>query len=439
MSIETTDSSRSLHTQSLALADSATWPMWLADFRARARRNLTETAFPQRKSEAWKYSSLHALENAGALFAQACISGDTVPSASVPALDAWQVVFVNGRFDAAQSSLPEDGSISIHSLIATPEAEQPRVRELLAMTQATRLPFSAFNSAAFSDGLYLRVPKGKHAGKPLHVIFHTTGNTPATAQSRLLVDIETQASLTLVEQYTGVGDGLFNNGVTAIDVARDARLVHVRVQLDAPQQYFVGSLHLRQQAYSRCDGFFLSTGSKLKRNDITCEMAGSGAELSLKGAYLVGKGEHTDNQVCIEHAIPHCTSDQKFRGIVGADGRAVFNGRIHIHPGARQTSAELVNNNLLLSSEAEVDTKPELEIYNDDVKCSHGATVGQLNEAGVFYLQSRGIAKADAELMLSLGFVNALVDQVPVSGLPEWLRAEFARWFAERSGRGEPA
>lgn len=439
MSIETTDTSRSLLAQSIALADSATWPMWLADFRARARRNLTETAFPQRKSEAWKYSSLHALENSRALLVQAGISRDTVPSSSLPALDAWQVVFVNGRFDAAQSSLPHDGSISIYSLIDTPETEQPRVRELLALTQAARLPFSAFNSAAFADGLYLRVPKGIQVGKPLHVIFHTTGKAPATAQSRLLIDIEAQASLTLIEQYTGVGGSLFNNGVTAIDVARDAKLVHVRLQLEAVQTYFVGSLHLRQQANSRCDGFFLSTGSKLKRNDITCEMAGSGAELSLKGAYLVGKGEHTDNQVCIEHAVPHCTSDQQFRGIVGADGRAVFNGRIHIHPGAKQTSAELVNNNLLLSNEAEVDTKPELEIYNDDVKCSHGATVGQLNEAGVFYLQSRGVTKADAELMLSLGFVNALVDQVPVPGLPEWLRAAFARWFAERSGRGESA
>lgn len=426
---------KDLHAGSLALAAAATCPMWLADFRSRAQRALEAAQFPERKSEAWKYTSLHALVNSGALGASALVSREKIPAASLPGLDAWRLVFVNGRYDATQSSLPTDDSLAVFPLVSLPDGEQQVARALLALTEESRLPFAAFNSAAFADGAMVRVRRGASPAKPLHVVFHVAGTAPATAQARLLVSVEAQASLTLVEQYSGDGADMLTNAVTAIDLARDAKLVHVRLQFGDHRQYFTGSLHLHQQAGSRCDGFQLMTGGKLRRNDITCVVNGAGAELALKGVYLVGSDEHVDNQVRIEHAAPHGTSDQEFKGLVGGNGRAVFNGRIHIHPGAKQTSAELVNNNLLLSPDAEVDTKPELEIYNDDVKCAHGATVGQLNETGVFYLQSRGIAKADAELMLSLGFVNALVDTLPVAGLADWVRGECARWFATRGGR----
>jgi len=431
-----TTTTPTLHALAIDLAARATWPVWLAGFRARARRSLADTTFPQRKSESWKYSSLAALESAGSLTRAAQVGSGAIPADALPALDGWRIVFVNGRLDATQSVLPDDGSLDVHSLVDLPESLQPRASELLALDDPAKLPFAALNAAAFSDGLFLRVRRGQAAARPVHVVFHSAGTQPAAVQARLVVDIEPQASLTLIEQYTGVDARLFTNASTAIAVAREARLTLARVQFDGGDNCFVGSLRVQLGEHSRCDGYLLMTGSRLKRNDITCDIAGAGAELTLKGVYLVGQGEHADNQVCIEHAVAHGSSEQQFRGIVGGDGRGVFNGRIHIHPGARQTSAELVNNNLLLSADAEIDTKPELEIYNDDVKCSHGATVGQLNEAGVFYLQSRGIARADAELMLSLGFVNALIGQVPVAGLPEWLRGESERWFAGRSGRG---
>lgn len=421
----------SIRARHLALAELATCPTWLAGFRSRAQRELAAAQFPERKSETWKYTSLHALAVSGALDTTAHVSRDIVPVTAVPTLDAWRLVFVNGRFDAGQSHLPADAGIVISSLVGLPDSEQAAARELLALTCDSRLPFAAANSAAFADGALIRVC-GEIA-RPLHVILHATGDKPATAQTRLLVRVEPRAVLTLIEQYTGNSADIFTNAVTAIDLGRDAKLTHIRLQFADRRQYFIGSLHLRQQAGSRCEGFQLMTGSKLRRNDVTCVIAGPGAELALQGVYLAGAGDHVDNQVCIEHVAPHGTSDQLFKGLIGGNGRAVFNGRIHIHPGAKQTAAELVNNNLLLSADAEVDTKPELEIYNDDVKCAHGATVGQLNEAGVFYLRSRGIAQADAELMLSLGFVNALVDTVPVAGLAGWIRDECVRWFATHS------
>jgi len=432
-----TEKPADLRSRSIALAATATCPMWLADFRSRAQRELATAQFPARKSEAWKYTSLHALESTGVLDAASAGNYETLPAGVLPEIDAWRLVFINGRLDSAQSRLPDDASIFVSSLVSLDASAQDTARELLALTESARLPFAALNNAAFADGAFVQVASGRTPAKPLHVVFHATAHAPATTQARLLVSVGQNAALTLVEQYTGNGSTVLTNAVTAIELARDAKLVHVRAQLEDHRQYFVGSLHVRQQAGSRCEAYYLMTGARLKRNDITCEMLGAGAELAIKGAYLAGIDEHVDNQVRIEHARPHGSSDQVFKGIVGGNGRAVFNGRIHIHPGARQTSAELVNNNLLLSAEAEVDTKPELEIYNDDVKCAHGATVGQLNETGVFYLQSRGINKNDAELMLSLGFVNALVDTVPVAGLAAWLRAGFARWFATRSGRGE--
>lgn len=419
--------------RALALAEAATCPTWLADYRARALRALAATSFPERKTEAWKYTSLHALAASASLDVPALLSREPVGNA--PVLDAWRVVVVNGRLDATQSALPADGSLVVDSLVTLADAEQPVARELLTLGDDAPLPFATANGASFSDGVLVRVRRGTAVAKPLHVIFHATGSAPSTVQARLLVRVEEQAALTLVEQYTGNGPEQFTNAATTLDLARDAKLVHVRLQFEDSRQYFIGSLLMRQQAGSRCNGWYLMTGGRLKRNDVSCRIDGPGAELALNGAWLVGRDEHADNQVRLDHAMPHGTSTQQFKGIVGANGRAVFNGRIHIHPGARQTSADLVNNNLLLSAEAEVDTKPELEIYNDDVKCSHGATVGQLNETGVFYLQSRGIAKQDAELMLSLGFVNALVDTVPVPGIADWVRGEFSRWFTDRSGR----
>lgn len=424
-----------ISTRIRTLAGETTFPFWLADARARATRALDAAQFPGRKSESWKYTRLGALEGSGALAAHAGLSHDPLPAGQVPDIDGWRVVVVNGRFAPQLSSLPGDGSLVVSSLVQLPDAEQATARALASTIDTARLPFAAFNEAAFSDGLYVRVPKGKVPGRPLHVIFHSTGHTPATVQARLLVQLDEQAALTLIEQYTGDGDSLYTNAGTAIALGRSAKLDWLRVQMEDHRQFFTGGANLRLQQDSTCNGWLLMSGSRLKRNDITCEMAAPGASLNLQGVFVAGSSEHVDNQIGIEHAAPHATSTQVFKGLVGGDGRAVFNGRIHIHPGAKQTSAELVNNNLLLSADAEVDTKPELEIYNDDVKCAHGATVGQLNETAVFYLQSRGIPKADAELMLALGFVNALVDSVPLPALAGWLRGEFGRWFADRGKR----
>jgi Fe-S cluster assembly protein SufD len=404
-------------------------PVWLAAFRAQARDRLGNTRFPAKRTEAWKYSSTQALADSGAL--QATAAGGAAPAAAD--FSPWQLVVVNGRLDRTRSRLPDDASLVIATLAELPAAERAQAEALLAQTDSARLPFAALNDAAFTDGIYVRAARLAAPAQPLQVVFHTTGTAPATATTRLLVRLDEGAALTLIEQYTTQGSRQFCNAATAVELARDARLTHLRAGFEADGNFHIGSVDWKLAGNAHCAVHQFQAGIALKRQDLSCTFTAPGGELHLAGAMLAGRGCHLDQQVRIEHAAPQCASKQVFKGIAGADGRIVFNGRIHIHAGARGSDAQLTNNNLLLSADAEIDTKPELEIYNDDVACSHGATVGQLNEQAVYYLQSRGIARAEAELMLSLGFINALVDGVPLPAAQDWLRHAVGDWFAQRS------
>ncbi len=429
-STDTPDDNISALAQALAAQTIA--PTWLASIHTQAQADLASVTFPGRKSERWKYSRTTALAQSGVLAHSAPASNAQISAAIAPQIGGYRLVFVNGRYDATQSRLPANGALTIASLATLPASEHAAAKALLAHTDNMTLPFSLLNRAALSDGAWVHVKKGTVIDQPLHVIFHADGTAPASVQACLLLQLEENAALTLVEQYTNTGDSLYTNAATVIDLARDSRLQWIRAQME--NGFFTGSAQLCLRQGSRCEGWLFSTGSRLKRNDIRVTLDGPGSELQLHGAFLAGSRQHVDNQVCLEHASPQATSTQVFKGLAGGDGRAVFNGRIHIHPGAKKTSAELVNNNLLLSADAEIDSKPELEIYNDDVKCAHGATVGRLNAQALFYLRSRGIEKLDAETMLALAFVNEQIDSLPLPALTDWLRGECATWFA-RYGR----
>ena len=201
----------------------------------------------------------------------------------------------------------------------------------------------------------------------------------------------------------------------------------------------IGTLIIDQQGVSKVDSYQLMTGNRLRRNDVRALVNKSGAELNMKGIFVVRDKSHVDNQLCVEHAVPNCQSDQNFRGLAGESGKAVFNGRIHIHPFASGTNAELSNKNLLLNPGAEINTKPELEIYNDDVKCAHGTTVGQLDAGQQFYLQSRGIPAAEAKRMLSLGFVNELLMALPDAAVTEWAQPWLEAELTHASPAGDAA
>ena len=381
----------------------------LGTLRRRGLQALEEAEFPGRKSEAWKYTSLRALEE-GHLHRLAGEAGEVV----LPDFGGYHLVFLNGRFSETHSSLPDEPGLQVLRLNGTQEADVEATREPLS-------PFAWLNTAALEDGLLLRVADNTRIETPLHVCFISDGDSPSTCHTRLHLELGAHSRLELIEHYSGRGPVL-TNAVTELHIGRESELCHYRIQSEQQETLHIGSLLLEADRDSRLRSFQLMQGNRLRRNEVRAVLRDTGAELDMGGVFIGHGQSHVDNQVCVEHRVPHCQSRQNYKGIAGGKARVVFNGRIHIHPHAQGSRADLSNKNLLLGREAEVDTKPELEIYNDDVQCSHGTTVGQLDGDALYYLRTRGVSEAEARRMLGLGFINERLLALPRESIAEWAR-----------------
>lgn len=404
-----------LKADALALVDQASTADALATFRDHHRQTLATTVFPDRKTERWKYTSLKALESGHLKRALANDESDS----PLPDLGGIALVIRNGILETPTSNLP--AGITVSALSATPASADTDMQSL----------FASINGAALADGLLVDVDAGADASTPLHVIHVADADTPGSTQFRLVVRLGRGARAAVIEHYLGQGPAL-TNAVSRYVLAENAALTHYRLSAEAPEALHIGLLEFELARDSRVDSFQLMPGCTLRRNDVHAIMAGSGADLNMKGIFIARGDSHIDNQVCVEHRVPHCTSDQIYKGMAGETGKGVFNGRIHIHEGARGTNAELSNQNLLLNAGAEIDSKPELEIYNDDVKCAHGTTVGQMDATQLFYLQSRGIDAHAAKRMLAEGFVFELVAAIPHDNVRAWVTP----WLAESLTEG---
>ena len=269
--------------------------------------------------------------------------------------------------------------------------------------------------------------------QPIHLVWlNAPEATPFGIAQRLLVVLEEGSEATVFEHFAST-DGeqnSFTNGVSELVVGDNARLHHCRLHLEESGTVHLGAVHASLGRAATLNGFHMALGSHLKRIELVVRHRGEGAHCELNGVYLPRNREVIDYHTCIEHEVPHCTSEETFRGIIADEARAVFNGRIHIHPGAQKTSAHLSNRNLLTSNRAEVDTKPELEIYADDVQCSHGATVAQLDERQLHYLRTRGVSEQEARVLLSFGFINEILNRVQQEPLRDYLRPKLAGLFA---------
>ena len=284
----------------------------------------------------------------------------------------------------------------------------------------------------------LHVARNQKLETPLYILNVATPEaSAAVASQRLLVVLEEGSEAEVIEHFASDAreQNGFVNSLTEVVVGANARLQHYRINLEEENLLHVGGVHVDLHRDARFHGFTLAQGSRLKRIDYQLNMRGEGAHMDLNGVYLPRNKQVIDYHTNVEHCVPHCTSNEVFRGIIGDSAKAVFNGRIHIHPKAQKTLAELSNKNLLTSRTAEINTKPELEIYADDVRCAHGATIAQLDETSLFYLQSRGISAADATSMLSFGFINELLNQVPEQAIQDYLRPRLASLF----GQGDEA
>ncbi len=376
--------------------------------REQAQLRLEAVNFPDRHQENWKYTALTALGE-GHLRQAAQAVDATVP---IPELGHRVIVLCNGQLPETLRPLPD--GLTASPIDTLPETEQPDT------------VFGWLNSATLNQGLRLETRPGACIDGRVHIVFLNTSAVPAHTVNRLLVVLAPDSELTVIEHYLGQGPVLAN-AMTQIEAGANSRLTHYRLQSEHEETLHIGNLQISQLADSCVDSTQLMRGSTLRRNDVRVRLQESGASLNMRGIFIGRNKTHTDNHVTVEHMAPHCQSNQVYKGIAGEKGRLVFNGRIHIHPYAKGSEADLSNKNLLLSREAEIDSKPELEIYNDDVRCSHGTTIGQMDETQLFYLRTRGIDEDAAKQMLGTGFVNETLNAMPHESIRDWA----VKWLGE--------
>lgn len=387
-------------------------PNKLSKLNQTSRAKLAEHPLPVKFSETWKYTHLFQLEKGH--LKQYSPAGEVTEQ--LPDFGTEPLVIINGRLP---EQLPEWAGVTLSRLDESSESS-------LASTS-----FALFNGATLQEGLKVHVAANQQVDALHHVIFYSTGQGPSYYNCRLVLELENNSSLNIVEHYMGDGEGILCNAVSEIHVGENSRLNHVRLQSEANENLHIGQLAIEQQAHSRIDSYQFMTASRLKRNDVHVQIKGQNAELEMHGAYIAKGDYHVDNQIAVDHCVPNCQSHQNFKGIAGDQGQATFNGRIHILAGASQTQADLSNHNLLLNRGAEINTKPELEIYNDDVQCSHGTTIGQIDDSMRFYLQTRGINEEDAQRILCIGFIKEELATLPFEQVSEWIGDWLSQAVAE--------
>jgi Fe-S cluster assembly protein SufD len=405
-------------------------PSWVQRLRQNAFKRFEELGFPTTHQEEWKYTNVAPI--AKAMFEPATESKGVAPTLDAARLEEFsyeearrsQLVFVNGFYRSELSSveaLPE-GVVAMDIARALKEEKYVEVlREQLARSaDYTENAFTALNTALLSGGAFLLVPKGVEVESPIHLLFISDGSDGQNLSTpRLLVVGERGSSATIIESYVSAreADVYFTNAVVEIVLADGARLNHYKVQRESAAAFHVATTQASLARNSRFNSTTITLGARLSRHDINVSLDEEGAECWVDGLYLVTTGQHTDTHSLIDHRRPHCTSHQLYKGILDVKSRAVFNGKVFVRQGAQQTDAMQTNKNLLLSDEARVDTKPQLEIFADDVKCAHGATVGQLEEEELFYLSSRGMHKDLARNLLTYGFAEEVIDKIKIESI----------------------
>jgi Fe-S cluster assembly protein SufD len=385
----------------------------IAELREHAQSEFARAGYPTTREEEWRFTNVAPIAEA--------------PFAAAPAVEPArkaiepflfdgavrnQLVIVNGRVSSALSSisaLPKGVSVD-------------QSNDAIAATESAKstLPFVAQNTALFEQAVVISVAPNTVVDEPLHVLFvNAPGSERVIAATRLLVAVGEHSQITLVESYAGVaGKGVgFTNAVTDFVISPSAIVNHYKVQREADTAFHVATtfVHLGRSSTFSSQSFAL--GGRLVRNDIFATLDGEGAECTLNGLYLAGGDTLVDNHTSIDHAKPHCPSHEVYKGILSGRAKAVFNGKIVVREDAQKTDAKQTNKALLLSDDATINTKPQLEIFADDVKCTHGAAIGQLDDDAMFYLRARGIAERDARDMLIHAFAGEILDHIEIDAV----------------------
>ncbi|HEX5266186.1 MAG TPA: Fe-S cluster assembly protein SufD [Acidimicrobiales bacterium] len=418
----------------LALADLASLPSpgpqgepaWLSERRQRAAEWLADHGFPTKKDEDWRYVDLRPLLAMG--FALPRILGDVRFDdmsldglAGLPGLGGPRLVLLNGRFAPGLSRLtdPPDG-VRVTPLADAIRVDDRAVRDVWRQpAEGWRHGFEALNVALAVDGAFVQVAEAAAPDVPIEIVHVALGDqTPPVSNPRTLVRVGAGGSASIVETYLGAGDGpSLTNAHTEIVLDEGAALDHCRFQVETAEAYHLSSVHACPGRDARFASHLVANGAHLGRHELLVVLTAEGATADLDGVYLPRGVQCHDNPVRVEHVAPACTSHQLYKAIVDGAGHGIFNGHVIVHPGAAGTDAQQVNKSLLLSEQAEVDTRPRLEIFADDVACTHGAAVGQLDLDALFYLRSRGISEPDARRIVIAGFAQEVLGRIPAGAL----------------------
>lgn len=398
-------------------------PVWLKNLRKEAFAYFTENGFPTIKNEEWKYTSVSSEQLAvsrSELRATANGSDSEITKFLSETESKNLLVFVDGVLQnnlTKLENLPE--GVKIQSF--TESFEDEVLKSTLAKTVKFDFNgFTALNAAFVEQGVFIHIPKNTKVENPIHIIF--IGENETANFARVLYVGETGSEAEVIEEYTRTGEAkYFTNIVGEVNLADNAKLVHTRSQRESHAAVHIITSNAELNRTSVYDNTNITLGGGISRHDVNLSFNGEGGECWIDGLYLVEDGQHMDTHSRIDHRVKNCNSHQNYKGILDGKSRAVFNGKVFVHENASGTDAQQSNKNLLLSNEARIDTKPQLEIFNDDVKCAHGATVGQLEEEELFYLLSRGLDEDLARNLLTYGFAEEIINKIKIKSIKEQL------------------
>ena len=395
-------------------------PSWVFPLRKAGIARFAELGFPTLKDEDWRFTNVAPL--AKLPFKPVFGANTDGVTAKTPGrftfadLNGPRLVFVDGHFAKEVSTIPSLAKgLKLGSLAGALVSDSAFLEKHLGRyVGAEKNAFASLNAAFFQDGAFIHVPAGVAVHEPIRLLFiSTVKETGATTHPRNLIIAEKQSRLTVIESYVcAVDAAYFTNAVTELVVGDDAVIEHVKFQDESREAFHIATVHGQFGRHSRVNAHSFALGARLSRNSIHVNLAGEGLECILNGLYLTKGEQLADHHMIVEHAQPHCASHEYFNGILDDKSKGVFHGRILVQQVAQKTDAKQTNKNILLSDEATVDTKPQLEIYADDVKCTHGATVGQLDDDAIYYLRSRGIGLETARQMLIHAFAGEIIDRV---------------------------
>ncbi len=402
-------------------------PLWLRQTRERAFERFEHVGFPTVQNEEWKYTNVAPI--ARSEFIPVLDSGEGMgnePSLAALAYEETRhsrLVFVNGVFSKNLSSLDAlpNGVIAANLAEVLENGDQEaRIREHFESADMDENGFTALNTALFSSGAFVLIPAGVTVEKPIHLLFvsQTTNGQALASFPRVLIVAKENSAATIVESYVSESnDSYLTNAIIDFVLETGARLQHYKIQRESASSFHIATTNADVGKDAGYDTTAINLGASLSRHNIAVSLDHEGGECAVDGLYMIDASQHTDTHSVIDHRQPRCTSHQLYKGILDGKSRAVFNGKVFVRHGAQQTDARQTNKNLLLSNEARVDTKPQLEIFADDVKCAHGAAVGRLDEDELFYLESRGIRPTLARNMLTYGFAEEVIEKIKVDSI----------------------